>query len=561
MAARLLNDPEVQGKFNCITSTPFSSLAELHQEWLDGPWPDQTGQRNADRKPDARANYLRALRALSYATGHQGDLATTPCAPLSLPAEAIGKLVERGLQLEAEGRGKPVPKVGLVRSMTSNARALARFAVENRREVFQSGRKLIDQRRGRTRRDPMAYQNWPAALRLQFEAYQEWLGRTALPPAERLYRPRKMAKATIVNQRNSLGQYVKWRVEQGLVCEALTDLVNEHEYDLFIEDYLRINDEVEQSLGGYTTAKQAAIFLAGMVRYLVATEQYDPFTELPTPETAFKSPLRSKSEANERLEACKVVRQSFYAVGRQVEQRGVLEEKQVHKSPSPNWTPQDLRDLRRVGFHSPARRAGRRGPYSAAPREQFTRKRSATIFGISSETPLRIRTLTVMLWKNMKRLPDGRWRIKVSGNQLKVRFLRGEINVYEHVYSREVSAYIDEYREVLAVYFGPKFEREVPNVFPIMVGTAEKPIGRPGTEQTIGAGMTQLAAELRGERFTPHDSRHIVATYCIRTYGAPGIMLAAKLLGDTPKMVLKHYVKELEDGAPELEAYFEGLKP
>ncbi|GGR61595.1 hypothetical protein GCM10008959_24370 [Deinococcus seoulensis] len=539
---------------------PAAWLDEAYAEWLDAASSKHPERLNRAQTPSTLDNYCRALRLLSYGAGHRGNLAATPAALLQLPPEEIGKHVERGASLEAAEKGKALPSSDSIRNMKSYARAVARCFTATREDNFQSGHFLVQQRKAGKQRPRMRYKQWPESLRHELETYQVWLAKPTLPPEQKKYRPDPLAERSIVALRSHLGQFVKWRLEGGRPCAHLIDLISEHELSDFFEAHLGVNDNTEETLGGYAGAGQTALMLAGVVRYLVATEQYDPITDEPTPHTAFQHQRRSASEREARFEACNRLRKSFYAQGRDIVKQGKRSGKHVKRADAPKWTPLDLRQIRDVAFHTPARRTAKRGTLAPTIRTTFNRKRSATMFGISSETPLRIRTLTLLRWQHLTKLTDGRWRITASGSILKVKFRHDEPNTYEFTYSTEVSAYIDEYRDFLASWFGPDFERDLPSVFPVLIRKSTSLKAGQGSEQTLAKGMVQLAAEVRKERFSPHDSRYIVATYCIRTLGAPGILLAAKLLGDKPETVLKHYVEELADDAPELVSYFKSLR-
>lgn len=541
-----------------VMKNPPAWFDEAYEAWLDGPSPKHPDRRNREQTPSTLDNYRRALRLLSYGAGYGGNLTSTPASLLQLPPEEIGRQVERGAALEAVEKGKRPVSVAVIRNMKSYARAVARGASE-RDDSFQSGHSRVKQRRAGKRRPPMRYREWPESLRCELEAYQAWLAKPTLPPEQKKYRPDPLSEKSIASLRPSFGQLVKWRLEKNIPCGRLFDLISEHDLSDFFTEYLAVNEGGGKSLGGYATAHQMALLLAGVVRYLVATEQYDPVTDELTPHTAFHHQRRSVAEREARFEACNRLRKSLYVQGRDVLRQGKRSGKHVRRADAPKWTPLDLRQIRDMAFYTPARRTATRGTLAPSVRTTFNRKRSATMFGLSSETPLRIRTLTLLRWQHMRKLTDGRWRIEASGSILKVKFRKDEPNTYEFTYSLEVSAYIDEYREFLSLWFGPGFECRVPNVFPVVACKGPSTQAQQGSEQTLAKGMVQLAAELRNERFSPHDSRYIVATYCIRRLGASGILLAAKLLGDKPETVLAHYVDELGDDSPELKTYFMSL--
>lgn len=142
----------------------------------------------------------------------------------------------------------------------------------------------------------------------------------------------------------------------------------------------------------------------------------------------------------------------------------------------------------------------------------------------------------------MLRMPDGRWRVFFKGDELKIGRRGYVTNVYEVVYSEEASRRIDLWRAELRERFGPDFETLTPHVLP-----PNNPHDRrSGVQLTYGAfsqGVKSLVMELRGETFHPHKIRHIVGSYLVNEHGAGGLGLAAKLLGDTPQVILDAYYR------------------
>lgn len=429
----------------------LEDLHSVYQAWLEAEWPDHPGQLNHHRASSALSNFQRALRALSYADGMDGELRGAPASLLLAEGQRIGALVEQGLLLEAVQKKKNAPKLQLIQNMQSIARSLAKFLKANGQREFQSGFHKLNKRTGRKRREALAYLDWPESLRRDLEEFQRWLGAT-LTSEESRYREKKLSDASIKSFRTRLGQYVKWRLEQRLPAAELVDLINERNFADYLDDYLRENPASCVNLGGYSAARMTGIALGGVVRYLVATERFDPIENRATPEAFRSRPSRSRTEQNQRFNEGEMLKKAFYRLGKQSFKDGAIKKRLIRNNKVKGWKPKDLRDLRNEGFYS---RAQRTGNQSSSYIENFTRKRSATAFGLSAETPFRIRTLSLILWENMTRQPDGRWHVLVSGDQLKIKMSGDDINTYEMTYSKETSSYIDEYRSVLEEHFGP----------------------------------------------------------------------------------------------------------
>ena len=539
--------PNIKGTASC--STPVQ-LAEVYELWLQSEWPDRPGQCNSERQPSALSNYRRSLRAISLACGYEGDLKKTPATLLSNDGSRIGDYVAKGLNLEANHKGKSAPRMQLVRNMQSNARAISKFFMADVSNNIQSGYQKWLQRPIRKIRERMPYVSWPLSLRLEFEKFQKWLGAT-LSQIESEYRPERLADISIKGEKARLGQYIKWRLENNLPTNHLHDLINEDEFAQYLDDYIDGNEHNSKSIGGHTSAKLTSISLASIIRYLVATEQFNPTTNEPTPELYKIKIRRTPLERRQRLEDCNLLKKVFYRLGRDAFRKGGKRGDLIRNSKVRTWTPIDMRNLRDQGFNTLPRKMDNKTPSRV---ERFTRKRSATIFGISAETPMRVLTLSLITWSDMTRLSDGRWEILVPAEKLKIKMIEEKVNSYHVTYSLTASRYIDEYRNVLVENFGEEFEREVPSIFPVMHPFNGR--GRRANASTLARGVIQLALELRDTRFNPHSARHTVATYAINQLGAPGIAVAAKLLGDKPETVLKFYLNGLSSDAKEIGQYF-----
>jgi hypothetical protein len=294
---------------------------------------------------------------------------------------------------------------------------------------------------------------------------------------------------------------------------GLVDVCSPELFGRFINCYLS-----QDADGGYVFLKGTASVLATLSQYLVATGQL--------PETVGGKKLWD----------------IFYDLGREVMRLGA-ERGEITTAPDiGDWKPCDLRQLGEQGWDLQPPQDKMTSPYVQA-NSVFNRKRTALFFFLACETPLRARNWLEMRWhKHMVRTEDGRWKVRFVGDELKIGRRGYVTNVYELVYSEQASRKIDLFRQVLRERFGPDFEMVSPHVFP-----PNNPHDRrSGSQLSYGAfsqGVKSLVMELRGEPFHPHKVRHIVGSYLVNELGAGGLGLVAKLLGDTPKVILDAYYR------------------
>lgn len=270
--------------------------------------------------------------------------------------------------------------------------------------------------------------------------------------------------------------------------------------------------------GGYVHLKQSAAVMATISQYLVA-----------------------KHEMPEMIDGRKPW-DLFYDMGREVMKLGASSGYIVTAPDVGNWKPSDLHQIGKQGWAQVPVQDKMTGPKVHAT-TVFNRKRTALFFYLSCETPFRARNWLEMVWhKDLVRTEEGRWKVRFVGDELKIDRRGYTTNVHEHIYSEEASHMIDDWRDVLRERFGPDFEAIAPNVFPPSYPNSQ----RSGSQLSYGAfaqGIKLLVMELRNETFHPHKIRHIVGSYLVNELGAGGLGLAAKLLGDTPQVILDAYYR------------------
>lgn len=497
--------------------TKLETLDDVFMHWLATPHPSKPGLTNGERPVTERLSYQRALRAFALgASGGVTDLELVPAESLNVRELLLARFVEEGLSALCARTNKRVPGEKTLKNLISYARALqALFLAEQ--GIAKPGLSPSELKRSRPKR--RARQNfyrrlWPEALKAEWQDYATWKMQPILPPHEERYRKKPCRWVSIDAQAERVNGYVGWFIRvEGRRHLSLLELCDLEAFSRYLNWYL-----AQDADGGYTTAKMAAVALGTLSQYLVA-----------------KGRLAEHTEDGRRLWDV------LYEMGRQAMQHGAEKGELPEKREIGSWKPKDLFELGKLAWTTqPVRR--QRGNEGRWRNQCMVRRRSALFFLLAYETPLRARNFREMRWRhNLQRLPDGRWEVCFKGNELKVGRRGFHANIYREVYSRELSGYIDAWRDHLAEYFGPDFETVAPYVFPGFArpGAPTTPIQHAAFSRTV----SDLCEELRGERFNLHKVRHIVGSYLVNEHGAGGIGLAARLLGDTPKVVMDAYFR------------------
>jgi hypothetical protein len=205
--------------------------------------------------------------------------------------------------------------------------------------------------------------------------------------------------------------------------------------------------------GGYGLLKQTAEVLATISQYLVA-----------------------KHEMPEVIDG-KRPWDIFYDMSREVMKLGASSTYITAAPDVRSWKPSDLHQIGEQGWtYAPVKdKMTSPGVHATTV---FNCKRTAVFYYLAFETPLRARNWLEMKWhKNLVRIPEGLWKVRFVGDELKVG-RRGYItNVKEHVYSEAASRRIDQWRGVLEAHFG-EVSRPSPRTFfllPTRTGTLRDP--------------------------------------------------------------------------------------
>lgn len=495
------------------------TLSDAYELWLQADHPKRADTLNRGRSTTDLLNHKRALHCFATGLSNGGKSAEQiPLSVLEVAEPLVAKQIVRGVELlAAHGKSKP-PTKKTVSNLVSCLKAIRAVVLEGRNVPPQgkSARKQLSalpKRRSRIR-SPMA--DWPSRFAAEWSEYREWKIKPLLSDSEGpAYRRTRCRHRTIDDAHvSNINPYVGFLVRE---CEMRSfGLVDACSPELF-RSY--INWHLSQDAdGGYVFLKGTASVLATLSQYLVATGQL--------PETVGE----------------KKAWDIFYDLGREVMRLGA-ERGEITTAPDiGSWKPSDLHQLGVQGWELQPPQDKMTSPYVQA-NSVFNRKRTALFFYLACETPLRARNWLEMQWhKHMLRTEDGRWKVRFVGDELKIGRRGYVTNVYEHVYSEQASRMIDLFREVLRERFGPDFEVVSPHVFP-----PNNPHDRrSGSQLSYGAfsqGVKSLVMELRGETFHPHKVRHIIGSYLVNELGAGGLGLAAKLLGDTPQVILDAYYR------------------
>ena len=502
-----------------MTKGHEKTLQDGYELWLQADHPKRAGVLNRNRSETDLLNHKRALRcfAAGYSSGGRSVEQITLNA-FGAAEPLVARYVARGAELlAADGRGvQPAKKT--VSNLVSCLRAIrtAVFGDADAPAQVESAQKRLRELPKRKSRIRSPVASWPTRFAAEWQDYRAWKTKPVLSEAEGPAYRRTRCRARTIDDAHlsSINPYVGFLVrERRMAGFGLVDACSSELFRSFINWHL-----TQDADGGYIFLKGASAVLATLSQYLVATGQ------LPEPASG-KKPW-----------------DSFYDLGREVMRLGAERGEITAASDIGHWKPADLHQLGLQGwdlFPLQNKMTGARAQATAV----FNRKRSALFFYLACETPMRARNWLEMRWhKNMLRTENGRWQVRFVGEELKIGRRGYATNVYEHTYSEPASRMIDRWREVLAERFGPNFETVSPHVFP----PSDPHNPRSGHQLSYGAfaqGIKYLVMELRGETFHPHKVRHIVGSHLVNELGAGGLGLAAKLLGDTPQVVLDAYYR------------------
>lgn len=184
----------------------------------------------------------------------------------------------------------------------------------------------------------------------------------------------------------------------------------------------------------------------------------------------------------------------------------------------------------------------------AAPggREQAEHKRNALLVMLLVSNPLRIRTLSLIRWRddnsgNLYKHPDGRWHLRLTGNSFKndegslLTDYDSQLGLED--LAERLEEYLTEYRPVL-IENQPSSDWLFPN---------GKTGGKHHTLNKVFTRITHLYIP-EVHSFGPHGVRHLVAT-CFLNKSPANFRGVAQLLHDRLETVLRRYDREKIDKA------------
>lgn len=497
------------------TRPVLTTIQDAYTSWLEAEHPSKPSLKNQDRSAPDRLNYQRALRCFALAaSGGVDNLELVPVTGFDIGRLLLGQHVEQGARLLAARSGKAVPSEKTIKNLIACCRAVQAFALDHKPEQARGSSLRSQKAKGPKPKKRPAFPRdaWPESLKAEWQRFETWKMQPVLSAAEGAHLRKKVNRAISAKSwGRSLNAYVGYLVrEQHLTDLRLLDLCNEPRYSAYLNWHLSLDVP-----GGYVAAKNVGIALALVTRYLVATGQLAE--HLPTGQQAW---------------------QPFYALGNKALEIGAERGELVESRDIGPWRPEHLIEIAELAWSStPPRRC--RTSEAQYDQRILVRQRSALFFRLAHETPMRARNFVEMRWgKNLKRTANGLWEVRFEGQELKVGRRGARTNVYRRTYSREVSRWIDLWRDELSARVGKDFEARCPYVF-----VRHEMDGKPVGSNAFSANLKELVAELKGWSFHPHKVRHIVASYLVNEHGPGGLGLAAELLGDTVQVVLASYYK------------------
>lgn len=184
----------------------------------------------------------------------------------------------------------------------------------------------------------------------------------------------------------------------------------------------------------------------------------------------------------------------------------------------------------------------------AAPgsKAQAEHKRNALLVMLLVSNPLRIRTLSLIRWRednsgNLYRHPDGHWHLRLTGNNFKnddgslLTDYDSQLGLED--LAERLDEYIAEYRPAL-IKGAPSSDWLFPN---------GKTGGKHSTLNVLFSKITKLYIP-EVHSFGPHGVRHLVATYFLNK-SPSNFRGVAQLLHDRLETVLRRYDREKMDKA------------
>jgi hypothetical protein len=158
--------------------------------------------------------------------------------------------------------------------------------------------------------------------------------------------------------------------------------------------------------------------------------------------------------------------------------------------------------------------------------------------------PYRQRNMREMqLHENLYQDPQGRWRIKFAGEQLKVAVKNGQSNIFDLPFPPALVPTLENYLHTWRPLLVCDTISPTPHVFRTINGTVHQP-------HKLKALTQNLVYRYTGKHWHPHIVRTVWATEWIRkTRG--DFYTAAVMLNDKPETVIKAYAHLLEEDVAE----------
>jgi len=494
------------------------TIAEGHERWLEADHPKRPGLKNRDRKDNDLKNYERALECFAAAVGDgEPDLGKLPLELLRIDDGLLGRQLREGSKLLAARSGRQPPSEKTLSNQASCLRAIRNVAIGEHVGRLSVTDALSRRANKQVRNRPhFSTEAWPEALKQEWEAYKDWKLTPMLPPEEARYRKGHVRELTLNTYLRCVNMYVGYFVKElGRGEVTLENLCDPANFVAYLNWYLHATSE-----GGYCAAHDTGVALATVSRYLVA-----------------------KGRIGEEVADGRKIWDVFYEHARRIKgvgaQRGLLPDKREVEA----WRPWHLLEMAEAIWKSEPVHKGAPNPYRHHM-QLISRKRTALLLRLGTESPLRIRNWAEMQWnKNLFKNRQGHWVVRFKGEELKVSHRGFKTNVYEVVYSAEAGEWIERWRAELSKYLGDDFEEHCPYVF--IRGDLKGGVDH----ESLRTQIRGLVLEVSGKDFHPHLIRSIVASNVVNELGGDGIGLAAKLLGDTVKVVMDTYYRPNTDDA------------
>ena len=461
--------------------------------------------------PSSQKDLKTAIKTLTLALGY-GTPESCPSSAYRLPLTQLYQLLEKYLRSQQKG-------FHTIRNIKNNTSRMFRLAEQH--QLFTLPAPIPTPRFDPYHRPPrpgalvsrpdhsfLPYRHWPSSLQEAFTAFAHWATAPVVP-----HRPAALRKRqyTLDGYKTTFEAYFGYLTH----IRHITDVRFDH---LFIYDLLsdfvtwHINEKM-----GYTSVS----IINHLKCFIALTNQYRPMPELRSQLTALRRTLPNPKPVYDKTDAW-VSLEDLYRIGLSIWPKITLKEieqrRKKNGSVSKNNKKPVVFEAMDAGF--------------------------SLMLRLWTYIPYRQRNMREMrLTENLYKNPQGQWRIKFIGEQLKVSQRKGKTNILDLPFPNKLVPHLEIYLNTWR---------------PILIANCPEPplhvflnrYGKPHTRKALTRSTGQIVYRYTGKYWHPHIIRTVWTTEWIRnTHG--DFYTAAVMLNDTLETVIHNYAHLLEEDVAE----------